>query len=161
MLAKDPFVLRRNGSVTVNLDDDQRGLLRHLFGELREALVLDTDEGLRRLYPTAYPDDAERDAGYQALVHGELMEKRLAALDEVEATVEQKSLTPAQLNMWMTCINELRLILGTKLDVSEEDNDFDADAPDAQARAIYMHLGWLLEHVVSALTGTLGAPERP
>lgn len=161
MLAKDPFVLRRNGTVAVNLDDDQRGLLRHLFGELREALVLDTDDGLRRLYPTAYPDDADLDAGYQVLVHGELMEKRLAALDEVESTLEEKTLTPAQLNMWMTCINELRLILGTKLDVSEADNDFDPEAPDAQARMIYMHLGWLLEHVVMALTGTLGAPENP
>ncbi len=155
MLRKEPFSPNRDGSVAINLDENELGLLRHLFGELRETLMLDTDEGLKRLYPTAYPDDAERDAGYQALVHGELMEKRLNALDEVEATIDNKSLTVEQLNMWMTCINELRLILGTKLDVSEEDYDFDPDAPDAQARAIYIHLGWLLEHVVNALMGTL------
>ncbi len=155
MLRKDPFVLNRNGAVAVNLDDDQRELLRHMFGELREALLLDDDAGLRRLYPTAYANDAELDAGYQALVHGELMEKRLAALDEVEATLDQATLTTEQLTLWMTSINDLRLILGTKLDVSEEDDLFDPEAPDAQARLIYIHLGWLLEHVVAALTGTL------
>ncbi len=155
MLRKEPFAVNRDGSVAINLDADQRDLLRHLFAELREALTLDTDEGLRRLYPTAYPNDAERDAGYQALVHGELMEKRLSALDEVEATVDNETLSIEQLNMWMRSINELRLILGTKLDVSEEDVDFDPEAPDAQARMVYMHLGWLLEQVVSALMGTV------
>ena len=155
MLRKEPFSPNRDGSIAINLDDDQRGLLRHLFGELRDILMLDDDDGLRRLYPTAYPNDVERDAGYQALVHGELMEKRLEALDEVEATVDNKDLTPEQLGLWMTSINELRLILGTKLDVSEEDTEIDPEAPDAQPRLIYMHLGWLLEQIVAAATQSL------
>ncbi len=141
--------------MTVSLDDDERNLLRAVFGELRDLLLVDDDDGLRRLYPTAYPNDAERDAGFQALVHGELLEKRLAALDEVEATVDAEVLTVEQLHMWMTTINEIRLVLGTKLDVSENDTSFDPDAPNAQAVAVYMHLGYLLEQIVSALTATL------
>ncbi len=158
LFRKGPFVLASDGTVTVNLDDDERGLLGHVFRELRELLLLDDDQGLRRLYPAAYPNDAERDAGYHALVHGELLEKRLAALDEVEATLDNTSLSPEQLNLWMTTINEVRLVLGTKLDVSEDDTDFDPEAPNAHAVAVYMHLGWLLECVVSALMGTLPEP---
>ncbi|MEE9417627.1 MAG: DUF2017 family protein [Acidimicrobiales bacterium] len=154
-LSRFSFKVKRDGSVTVSLDDDERNLLRAVFGELRDLLLVDDDDGLRRLYPTAYPNDAERDAGFQALVHGELLEKRLAALDEVEATVDAEVLTVEQLHMWMTTINEIRLVLGTKLDVSENDTSFDPDAPNAQAVAVYMHLGYLLEQIVSALTATL------
>ncbi len=154
-LEKPPFVLNNKGEIVVNLSTVERELLRQIFGDMRQLLLDDSDDGLKRLYPTAYHDDAERDAGYQALVHGELLEGRIAALEEVEGTLEESILTPEQLTLWMTSINGARLVLGTRLDVGEEDDLFDPDAPDAQPRIIYHHLGYLLEHVVSALTGTL------
>ena len=46
-----------------------------LVGQLREQLLASTDDpSLRRLFPPAYPDDAERDAGYQVLARDELLE---------------------------------------------------------------------------------------
>jgi hypothetical protein len=53
----------------------------------------------------------------------------------------------------MGAINDLRLVLGTRLDVSE-DMDLDAladDDPLTPAFALYGYLGWLQEQIVAAL----------
>ena len=56
--------------------------------------------------------------------------------------------------------NDLRLVLGTRLDVSEDDDPWvDPDDPDAGALIAYGYLGELLEASVRALTGSL--PEDP
>src|SRR5947209_5095809 len=78
------------------------------------------DPSLRRLFPTAYPDDAERDREYRQLVGDELVERRRAALDTLLATVDASSVSEDDLAAWMGAINDLRLVLGTRLDVSEE-----------------------------------------
>ena len=52
---------------------------------------------------------------------------------------------------WLTALNDLRLVLGTRLDVSEDDDDVDPDDPDAPAHAVYHYLGLLLGEVVDAL----------
>ena len=56
-------------TITVRLDDTLRELLRHVTEELRELLLLDEVEEVKRLYPTAYPDDEELEAGYREMVH--------------------------------------------------------------------------------------------
>ena len=72
---------------------------------------------MRRLFPTAYHDDPERDREYQQLVRDELLERRLAALATVEATAAADELDEEQLTGWLTALNDLRLVLGTRLDV--------------------------------------------
>ena len=49
----------------------------------------------------------------------------------------------------MQVLNGLRLLLGTRLDVSEED-EFDPDAPEAPQRALLAWLGFLLEEAVGS-----------
>jgi hypothetical protein len=54
----------------------------------------------------------------------------------------------------MTALNQLRLVLGTRLDVSEEDPPFpDPDDPTAALHEVYHYLGVLLEAVLDALEG--------
>ncbi len=51
-----------------------------------------------------------------------------------------------------SALNDIRLVIGTKLDVSEDPSfEISDDDPDAPAFAIYAYLGWLLEQVVDAL----------
>ena len=57
----------------------------------------------------------------------------------------------------MGMLNGLRLLLGTRLDICEDD-EFDPDAPDAPSRALLAWLGLLLEEAVAAATAYL--PER-
>ena len=133
----------------VNLPAVVRQLLPVLAAELDE--LLDTDDpSLRRLFPTAYTEDADRDAEYQLLAHDRLVDRRRAAIADLVATADDDHVTGAQLASWMTVINDLRLVLGTRLDVTEDEAQLDPSVPEAE---VYQLLGFLLEEVVEALNG--------
>ncbi len=141
----------RNGSYVVDLPEHERNLLGSLLGQLRE-LLLSGEGGLQRLFPPAYADDPEREAEYRAMVHDELLERHLASLDSVEETLAATSVDEAGLLTWMGAVNDLRLVLGTRLDVSEDMAPIDHDHPDAAAFAVYDYLTWLLDQIVDALS---------
>ncbi|OWY61621.1 hypothetical protein B7486_62820, partial [cyanobacterium TDX16] len=63
-----------------------------------------------------------------------------------------------QVGTWMRTVNELRLVLGTKLDV-QEDAELPSVASDSAALySAYAWLGVLLEDLVQAATGSLPPP---
>jgi hypothetical protein len=148
----------RQGDFEVRLPEVERALLGTLVGALRAALDGDVgaEPALRRLFPPAYvdPDDQEAEAEYQALMQDELLASRRAALDVLEATATRDRLDEGELLSWMTALNQLRLVLGTRLDVSEDDPPFpDPDDPTAALHEVYHYLGVLLEAVLDALDG--------
>ena len=151
-----PFNLGRRvrrsgpGRYDLRLPAAERELLRSLPGQLRELLTSD-DPSLVRLFPAAYPDDPERDAEYRRLVRDDLLRRHLEALDTLEATVDAKRVDEQQLTGWLAALNDVRLVLGTRLDVSEDMDPVPDDHPDAGALAVYSYLGWLQEQVVAAL----------
>lgn len=149
-----------DGTFRLRLSADERALLRSLVGQLRDLLSAGDDPDLRRLFPPAYADDAERDAEYRSMTGDDLLERRLAAIDVVEATIDAKRLSEEQLTAWMGAVNDVRLVLGTKLDVDEDMADVDPSDPAAPVLAAYAWLGWLLEQVVQALASSLPAPRR-
>jgi hypothetical protein len=152
----------RGGAYEIQLPEPERSLLGNLVEQLHELLAETTDDPtVRRLFPTAYTEDPERDREYHQLVRDELLERRLAALATVEATLAEPELTEEQLAAWLGAINDLRLVLGTRLDVSEEPLEVDADDPDAPAYAVYEYLGFLLSEVVDALAEGLPEPTPP
>lgn len=156
---RDRVKRRGPGRYQVKLRANERVLLADLVRQLREQLLASTDDpSVRRLFPPAYPDDAERDAGYQVLTRDELLEHRLAALDTVEASLDGDELDEAGMTAWMTTLNALRLVLGTRLDVDEELPPLDAADPLAPAYAVYEYLGWILSQVVDALVSDLPPP---
>ena len=142
----------RDGTFQLKLTDDERDLIVDLATQLRELLVSEESDGLERLYPPAYANDAERDAEYRAMVHDDLLQKRLAAVDVVEETAAATSLTEDQVTAWMGAINDLRLVLGTRLDVAEDQQFPALDDPSAPAFAVYQYLTALLGEIVHALS---------
>lgn len=137
-------------TILVRLDDTLRALLRQVTEELRELLLLDEVDEVRRLYPTAYPDDERLEAGYQAMVHDQLLMQRLDGIDKVQATIEDESITIETADHWMNTINQCRLVLGTRLDVGEEEHAIDEDDPDAKSKVIYQVLSHMLEELTRA-----------
>ena len=149
------MALRRDGDrTTVLLDDDERSMLIDLAEQFRSVLAADADPDLRRLYPTPYADDAERDTEYAELVHDDLLQTRLDAIERLVESATESSIDDEQLAAWMQVLNGLRLLLGTRLDVSEEDQ-FDPEAPDAPSRALITWLGFLLEEAVESAAAGL------
>jgi Domain of unknown function (DUF2017) len=142
----------RGGRFRLRLTDEEREVLRALPGQLRE--ILDTDDpSLRRLHPPAYQDDPEREAEYRRLVRDDLLRLRLQALEVMEATIDAGTLDQEQMAAWLAAINDLRLVLGTRLDVTEEmyEQGIPPEDPRAATFALYQFLGWLEEQVVAAL----------
>ena len=158
LFARPKFRRASNGTYVVNLDPEERELLRSLPGQLRELLVTAADDpALVRLHPPAYVGDDEANAEYDRLTRGDLTARRLEALDVLESTADATSLTEEQMAGWMGALNDLRLVLGTRLDVSEDDYESPVDEsdPSAPAWALYGYLGWLLESVVEARSSAL------
>lgn len=159
MFNRDRVRRKGRGRYQLRLRPNEKVLLGGLVEQLREQLVASTDEpSVRRLFPPAYPDDAERDAGYQVLTRDELLEHKLKALDVVENTLDATELDEAQLTAWMNALNALRLVLGTRLDVDEDPRELDEGDPLAQAYAVYEYLGWVLSQVIDALSPDLPPP---
>ncbi|MFM2070476.1 MAG: hypothetical protein RLZZ623_739 [Actinomycetota bacterium] len=155
-----PPIERYRKGFRLNLDDEERELLRRLLGEMQGLLVGPNDNpALARVFPTAYhlPEHAEHDAEYQRLMREELVASRLAGIGVISEALDAKPpLTEAQMNALMQGINGLRLVLGTVLDVSEDDDPTEVDEthPRAGEHQLYGFLSWLLEWTVRAMTET-------
>ena len=151
--------------VRVRLGLDEVAVLRGLPEQLRAVLTEAEDDPVnRRLFPPAYlePEDAERDAEYRRLMHDDLVQGKLANLEVVTDTLARGSstvrrwtvdLTGEEATAWLGVLNDLRLALGVRLEITE---DFDGQVDDADPRAPAMHLlsylGWLEEHLLEALS---------
>jgi hypothetical protein len=132
----------------------ERELLLRLLVELRE-LIEEDDPGVARLFPAAYRDDPEASAEYDRLVHGELAAGRLAALQTVERTLEAKTLDDPEVEAWTGVLNDLRLVHGERLAITEE-LDLARLARRDERYAVYAWLTWLQATMVDELASRLG-----
>jgi hypothetical protein len=139
------------GTFRLRWSDADRALVRRLAAQLDASLDGD-DESLVRLFPPAYGTDETRSREYAALAREELIESRRAALATVEAAVERNEVDADELHALMRAVNDLRLVLGTELDVSEDDTRRRAPrGPDAERWRDYERLTHLLSQMVVAL----------
>lgn len=140
------------GGVRLSFDEHELLLLRELLAEL-EALLDDPDNSaLRRLFPPAY-SDPESDEQYRSLVRDQLVGGRAKALVTVRETLGNGVLDLVQAEQWLRALNDLRLVLGTRLDVTEnlDYERLDLNEPRDRELAIYGYLSWLQEQLVEAL----------
>jgi hypothetical protein len=145
------------GRYQITLHESEHELLKQLLGSLRE-LISAADDRTRRLFPTAYADDPEKDAGYQAMVRDELVSSRLSAIQLIEDTPGTTVLDGDAMAKWLEAINSLRLVLGTILDVHEDMPEPDEDDPTIELFWIFEFLAYLVDAAVRALTLDLPEP---
>jgi Domain of unknown function (DUF2017) len=124
-----------------------------LCEELRERVDDEPDHpDLRRLFPPAHAEDPDAEAEYRRLVGSQLDAGRQRAVATVEATLARETLSADEAEAWLRVLNDLRLVLGTRLEVTEEmDFDLDPNDPEAAELAVYAYLSWLQEQLVEAL----------
>ncbi len=152
----------RSGHFELRLPAAERDVLRTLPSQLG-ALLRTGDPALERLFPPAYADDPGLEEEYRGLVRDDLMESKEGSLDVMASTIDATRLDEEQVLAWLGAINDLRLVLGTRLEVTEDryETGFPDDDPRAVPFAIYGYLGWLEEQVVGALASTLDPAGRP
>jgi uncharacterized protein DUF2017 len=151
-----PIERVRNGFV-FNIGTDERQLVARLLTELSQLLMGESgDPRLIRIFPPAYhlADDAEADAEYQRLMREELVASRLSGITTVNAALQGPGPVGEETMIaFIQAINGLRLVLGTMLDVDEDDDpdEIDEDDPLAGEHHLYNFLSWLLDWAVRAL----------
>jgi hypothetical protein len=157
MALEKPRVRRskRGGGFDVRIPERERVLLRGLPGQLRELLedADASDPAVERLYPSAYPDDAEAAAHFDDMVRDDLTVQRLEAAASMERTIDATHLREEELLAWLSSLNDLRLVLGTRLNVTEETTAADfTDPGDSGAFVLYSYLSFLVGTIVEALS---------
>ena len=162
---KGPVTRTKTGNYKLVLPKDHCEVLTHLITELRDSLLNTTDDAsLRRLFPTAYHNDAIKDAEYQRLMRDELLASRLASIETaLEVIGASNEFSESEIDAFARSINSLRLVIGTTLDIAESDHgdlsieSRQLNSPETEAGEekinqsdLYDYLGWLLEWTVSA-----------
>jgi hypothetical protein len=141
----------------VRIPKAERDVLRALPGQLR-ALIEDgdahEDPALRRLYPAAYLDDPTAAGEFDDVVRDDLTGQRLDAIDTMTRTLDASRLRAQEIDAWLAVINDLRLVLGVRLAVTEESepDDFAGSEEDEASYALYAYLSVLEEEIVEALS---------
>ena len=156
MLVPSPIERTREGDYLLRLSDAERELLRSLPLELLRLLAEDPgDPTLRRLRQSAYEDDQEADGEFQELMQRELENGRRQALTLLVETASRERLTADELDAWLRALTDLRLALGTRLEVTEDtyDRDIDPRDPAAYELSVFAYLSWLQEQAVEAALG--------
>jgi len=145
-----------DGAFRINLSEDERDTMLRFVDQLEEVLSAEhTDPRLRRLFPTAYHENPDLDAEYQGYMRDELSQSRAASIATVrEILGSDGSIAESQLYAFMMVLNSLRLVLGTLLGVSEDEDtdDIEDDDPTFGQAQLYGYLGWLLEWTVDTLS---------
>ncbi|MDX2381577.1 MAG: DUF2017 family protein [Acidimicrobiia bacterium] len=153
-----PPVRAVEGGFELVLDREERALLERLLDELSALLTSDAEEHralLSKLFPTAYPDDDEKEDEYQRLMREELVASRLAAIGVMLGALradDGERLDEPSTIAFMQSLNAVRLVLGTMLGISDDDSADDADDNESPEHQLYTFLSWLLEWTVQALT---------
>ena len=135
------------------------------------------DPALQRLLPDAYRDDAfpadvapggdrataaqEASQEFRRFTEADLRAGKRAHADTVLETLAgvasggELMLDRAQADAWLGFLNDVRLVLGVRLEVDEdtleEPPESDDDDPRTQALEVYSWLGWVQESLLSCL----------
>lgn len=128
---------RRKGAlIRVDLTGTESSLLAAMLDDF--SLLLDepdpADPVIQRLYPDGYTDDDEASQEYRELVESDLRTERSGRLQtcraELPAGGGRFELDSEAADRWLRVLNDLRLALGTRLEITD-DSELDETDPSA------------------------------
>jgi hypothetical protein len=154
-----PKIVSRSGrGFTLHMGADERDAVAGLLTELR-AMQSDPEaaEAVSRLFPVVHPGDAEQEAEWQRLMRDELITSRAAAIDTVVGVLERPGrkvpLDEAEMHAFLQAVNSIRLVLGTVLDVGEDEDEVPDELLDSPEYGLYGYLSYVLDASVRAMSG--------
>jgi hypothetical protein len=152
---------RRGEDVVARLDPAEAGILGLLLDQLEQLLAADEDDVaddpvLARLFPEGHRGDPRLAADYRELTESALRSGKADDLATVRATLPvdggEVRLDRDQAGTWLRTTNDLRLALGTRLDITEDSEPPDDVTDEAsQQLAVYYWLTALQGSLVDAL----------
>jgi hypothetical protein len=154
-------VRRRRGRAQLQLEPGEDVVLLALFDDLERVIMgrgEAKDDVTRRLFPSAYPDDPRAQAEYVELtadgLAGDRLERIRACRAEVAAANDIELDEPDAGRRWIQVLNDLRLTIGTRLGITEDDDhQIDPDEPAYRERLVYYVLTGVQDAMVRTLMG--------
>jgi hypothetical protein len=162
-------MFRRNGSECVAaFAIDEVRVLRKVAGEVVDLLTDGFDRKdpvVDRLFPDIYPDRPEDSAEFRRYTEGELKTGKIDQAGAILAALPDDGPGEVRLDAetaeaWLRAINDARLAMGTRLDISAE-TDLGDELDDAVLHdpassrvfqiSVYAYLGYLQESLLNAL----------
>jgi len=112
------------------------------------------DPVMARLLPEGFLDQGEGADAFRQFTHRSLLVRKRADAKVMRELLTDvvRTLDPAAARQVLGCLNDLRLMLGTRLLVAEQGEFHGEDLTDLAAYQTYLLLGWLQEELVDALT---------
>jgi hypothetical protein len=150
---------KRGARYAVSLSDDERTMLAEICRQSRELLQAEdpsSDPAVARLFPPAYQDDPLQNLEFETTMGETPRNGKLDALATVERTVRATDVSEDELLDWMKVVNDARLVLGTRIEITElaTPRDFPPEHPDHDSFGVYVYLTWLEDRIIH----TLGDP---
>jgi hypothetical protein len=170
------FKSRLGGKITLELDAAELEVLSQLFDQMADLLEdpesevhadplakllnmtgstqISEDPALARLFPDGYSDDEHASADFRRFTEQDLKARKVVALNTARESLKdwqgKSSITQQQALDWLKALNDLRLVLGTRLEITDErDRDYDSDEPGFH---LYNYLTYLQGTLIDALT---------
>jgi hypothetical protein len=161
-----PFRRTRGGDVVARLDPAEAGVLGLLLDQLEQLVTADRDDVagdpvIERLFPDGHRGDPRLAADYRELTESSLREGKADDLATVRAGLPERGgevrLDAEQAAAWLRTSNDLRLALGTRLEITEDtEPPEDLTGDEAQQLAVYYWLTSLQGSLVDALAAGRG-----
>src|SRR5947207_12601288 len=131
----------------------------HVANDFRALLATETpssDPSLQRLFPPARTDDPVEELEYERKVGDSLLAAKLEQLTVLERCAGSRVLTEEDVLACMRAVNDLRLVMGTRLDVQEDSDPsaFAADPERGATSAMYAYPSWLPASLIDAMGGS-------
>lgn len=170
---------RGPGGVGLSLERVEKAVLANLIGQLRQLLdelpkgdpglaelgisestEAPSDPVLARLFPDGYHEDGAASGEFRRYTEASLREGKERDAEIVLKTLGEGSdvrLDAEQAQAWLRVLNDLRLALGTRLDLKEDDHDrfrhLAEDDPEYTMIVTYDWLTQLQDGLVHCLWG--------
>ena len=120
--------------------------IRQLLSDLKQTTLDHIEEGspaAKRIYPIAYSGSAEMEMDFEKLTRKPLMNHHRENLALFESSLSKSVLTQNEVLAWIGSLNDMRLVLGTALDLDEDQPSPSADDPNYEGYVIYDLLTYL------------------
>lgn len=164
------FITSSSGRIILRVDVVERGLVASLLEQLIDLVAPDVeasdadplatmvgidaeatrpqDPVLARLFPDAYRDDGPAADDFRRFTERGLREQKQAnartALESIVGSGSKITLSPDQARSWLGALTDVRLALGVRLELTDDNHEALLTLPDDDPRAAMVHIyDWL------------------
>ena len=173
------FTVTRSGDVRIRLDDAEREVLLSLALQMAEFVAPEPvdpsadplaafvgidptaeapeDPALARLFPDAFTDDPEAATEFRRFTERGLREAKEAHARTVVQALEsgQRTIPAGEVGSWLGFLNDTRLTLGSRLEITDDAHAELAALPEDDPRTPLVHVYDWLTYLQDALVQQL------